>query len=563
MSTLDVLSDITAQLDNQQAAEQVQQTTVQEQTAQGQQNIQPQQATDNQQSVADNIYSQSLDGLQQSIDIIFSAVIIGGIDRTNIPLIKAKQEVFKQAYAKFKSIYSENIFTNEYAFLHSVLTTLKISVFTWPQLETIINNSADDILSSERIDLSTFAIYNGIASTDEEKLEAFKYIVKTKFDTLSNQAVTLDEFESACALYNSSYIEVETTVAINEMAIMMTSGLSKRVGIGRKRVWKGSADCREYFRRKNAILDSLTDDSTKVRSVVIDEKWLSAEYEDNKSDDAEILIDTGITEIDSVHGGLHRGNIFETMGPPKGGKTTFTAYLVARCLDAGLNVAVWPLEGTKEEWLAHIQANMLRKRGRKGLVKKAVLEHTIDNPVDEQLLASAKSDLAIGKSRGRLSFLEGLCYVEDLQDVLLDHYNTQNAFDVIVIDSPVLILSHTGKSKPDRIGEGYTTLKNFINNRLKRKALALVTAQLKQTVVDELRANPAQELSETAGGESSETIRTPDYIVCVVSTKEERRNGLCKFQDVAVRHTETFRPFYCRAELGSAYFYSDPGLNTI
>lgn len=513
--------------------------------------------------VESNVYAESLDGLQQSIDGIFAAVLIGGVDRTNVTLMQTKMDVLRQALAKFKSMYTENVFTNEYALFHSVLTSLKMPFFTWSQLETVINNSADDILSSDRIDLSNFATFNGITSTDEEKIEAFKYLVKAKFDTLSNQVVTIEEFDSSCQLYNSCYKETEMTNLINDMAIIMSTGLSRKVGIGRKRVWKGATDAQEYYRRKLAILNSLTDDIGKVKDYVIDENWLSAEYEDKTSDDKQVLIDTGITEIDSVHGGLHRGNIFETMGPPKGGKSTFTAYLVDRCLAAGLNVTVWPLEGTKEEWLAHLEACMLRKQGRKNIGKKAVLEGSFDNDIDKQLLAGAKSELAIGKGRGKLSFIEGICYVEDMEDTLLDHYKTKNAFDVIVMDSPVLVLSRTGKAKVDRIGEAYTTLKNFVNNRLVRKALALVTAQLKQSVVDELRQNPALELAETAGGESAETIRTPDYVICLVSTKEERRNNLAKFQDVAVRHTDTFKPFYARAEFGSAYFYSDAGLNNM
>lgn len=515
-------------------------------------------------NIETNIYAESLDGLQQSIDSIFSAVMIGGIDRTNFALIKEKQDVFKQAYPKFKSMYTENVFSDEYAFLHSALTTLKMEVFTWPQLEIIIDNSADDILASSKIDLSNFATFNGVASTNEEKIEAFKCLVRAKFEALSNTAVTIEEFNSACVLYNTCYKEIEMTNLINDMAIIMSAGLSKKVGIGRKRVWKGADDAQEYYRRKIAILNSLTSDIGKIKEYVVDEKWLSGELEEKHSDDKQVLIDTGIKEIDSIHGGLHRGNMLEAMGPPKSGKTTYISYMVERCLDAGLNVAIWPLEGTKEEWLALLEACMLRKRGRKNIGKKTVLESSFDNDIDKQLIAGVKSELAIGKGRGKLSFIEGICYVEDLEDTLLNHYKTKNAFDVIVMDSPVLVLSrNSNKSKPDRIGEAYTTLKNFVNNRLARKALALVTAQLKQTVVDELRQNPTKELAETAGGESAETIRTPDYVLCLVSTKEERRNNLVKFQDVAVRHTDSFKPFYARAEYGCAYFYSDDGLNNI
>lgn len=504
-----------------------------------------------------------LDGLAESVDNIFAAVIVGGIDRTNTELLRQKHEVFKQAQAKFKSMYTQNVFTNEYAFLHSVLTSMKIPVFTWGQLDIIINNSADDILTSERIDLSGFAMFNGVASTEEEKLEAFKFLVREKFEALSNKAVTLEEFESACKIYNACYKEDEMMKVINDMAIIMTSGLSKRVGRGRSRIWKGSNDAQEYYRRRKAEIDSIDDTTTKVQSVIIDEKWLSERLANKNSEDSEPLIDTGIFEIDSVHGPLHRGNMLEVLGPTKGGKTTLTTYLVDRCLDAGLNVAIWPLEGTPDEWNAAIEASMIRKQGRLNVNKKNLLEKTFATDEDYQLFVAAETNLAMGEGRGKLSYLTGICYVEDMLEELTKHYNNENAFDVIVIDSPLLALSRTPRAQHEVIGNCFTLLKNFITSKLPRKALALVTAQLKQEVIDDLRANPQMEIPETAGGGSAETIRTPDYVLGLVSTKEERQNNLAKLHDVAVRHTTTFKPFYLRAEFGCCYFQSDPGLNAM
>ena len=545
MDSIDVLSGLSAELNNGLQTENTTET--------------PELNTD----LGLSMYASAEDGLAQSIDNIFAALLIGGVDRTNVDLCREKAAVHKQAYPKFKSMYSKNIFKNEYAFFHSVLTTLKVPVFTWAQLDVIINNSADEILTSERIDLSNFATYNGVASTDEEKLEAFKYLVKSKFEELSNKFVTLDEYESACTIYNTCYNETEMVRIINDMAIIMASGLSKKVGTGRKRVWKGAADAQEYYWRSKAELDSIKEQE-HLTHTRIDERWLSNELEGASSEDKQILIDTGITEIDSIHGGLHRGNIFETMGPPKGGKTTFTQYMVYRCLEKKLNVAIWPLEGTQDEWLAALTAIKVRKSGRKNITKKMILEDDFSNPVDRQLVADAKAELAMSAELGRLSFVEGVCYVEDMIDDLNDHYKSVNAFDVIVIDSPVLVLSkYSNKSKPERIGEAYTILKNYINNKLARKALALVTCQLKQTVVDEIRKNPDAEIDVTAGGESAETIRTPDYVICLVSTKEERSNNLVKIHDVAVRHAESFKPFYARAEFGCCTFYSDPGLNAI
>ena len=119
------------------------------------------------------------------------------------------------------------------------------------------------------------------------------------------------------------------------------------------------------------------------------------------------------------------------------------------------------------------------------------------------------------------------------------------------------------KSKTDTAAEAYTTLKHYISYELPNKALALVTCQLKQAVIDELRSNPTAEIDVTAGGVTAETIRTPDFVVCLTSTKEERKQGQVRMNDVASRHSESFNSFYMGAELSCSYFYSDPALNNV
>ena len=99
-------------------------------------------------------------------------------------------------------------------------------------------------------------------------------------------------------------------------------------------------------------------------------------------------------------------------------------------------------------------------------------------------------------------------------------------------------------------------MKNFLANKLKRPALGLMPAQLKQEVVDYLRRNPDETIDVTAGGESAETVRTPDEVIGLFSSKEERDNNIMKIYSVASRHNGSFQDFQSRCYLECCFFLS-------
>ena len=118
------------------------------------------------------------------------------------------------------------------------------------------------------------------------------------------------------------------------------------------------------------------------------------------------------------------------LGPPKGGKTRFTNFLVSRALSLGYNVCVWSLEGTKEEWIAMQLAAIVKRDTGKSINSKDILQrrYVADKEIKE-CVAAARIKLATDKEFGRLSFIESTAYVEDFLDVIQSHYENENPFD--------------------------------------------------------------------------------------------------------------------------------------
>lgn len=511
-------------------------------------------------------------GIEQSLNTIFSAVLLGGIDKSkseNTTLLEKKQSVAKICYSRFTANFPFNIFYNSYAIFYEILVTLQVKVFTADQLRSIIDTNRDLILDSPYIDKNRYAkTENGNLASDDDIVNAVTSTIIDTLNELSAEVVTEDEFKSACITYITWYKNAFAEfTALNMTAIMSDVGFECKKPGKRVRKYHGLQDMVEYYNDNMRIIKSLSEDS-RINSFVLDEKWFDAEMQSENKIDQNSLFSIGIKEMDETIGELRRGNMLGVMGPPKGGKTRFTNYLVQRALSLGYNVCVWPLEGTSAEWEAMQTACFIAqtsyneaKAGKKDsilrLSSKDILQKKYNNSVEmRKQIAAAKKVMATSEKYGRLSFIEGTAYVEDFLDVLQSHYENENPFDVLVIDQLVNVMSKKGKGKVERISEAYMETKNFIANTLKRPALGIMPAQLKQDVVDFLRRNPDETIDVTSGGESAETVRTPDEVVGLFSSKEERDNNIMKIYSVASRHNGSFQDFQAKCYLECCFFTS-------
>lgn len=512
-------------------------------------------------------------GIENSLRNIFGAILVGGIDRkdpANAELITQKVTIAKACRPRFSADFPFNIFYNNYAIFYEILVTLQVNSFTVDQLESIVETNRDLILDSPYIDKKRYSMTDsGNIASDDDIIMAVTSSLADDLKELSMLYVTTEEFESACRIYTDWYKNAFAEfTALNMSSIMSDVGFDCKKPGKRVRHYQGLEDMQEYYNENMHIIKALADES-RVRSFVLDDKWLCNELQNENKQDNNSLFTIGIKEMDATIGELRRGNMLGVMGPPKGGKTRFTNYLVQRALSLGYNVCVWPLEGTAEEWeamqiacfLAQTSYAEMKSKGKSGgmlrISSKDILQRRYGNSSEiRKYVAGAKAVMATSEQYGRLSFIEGTAYVEDFLDVIEAHYETENQFDVLVIDQLVNVMSKKGKGKVERISEAYMETKNFIANRLKRPALGIMPAQLKQDVVDFLRRNPDETIDVTAGGESAETVRTPDEVVGLFSSKEERDNNIMKIYSVASRHNGSFQDFQARCYLECCYFLS-------
>jgi len=497
-------------------------------------------------------------GIQESLNKIFAGVLVGGIRKDN-PILKEKISLSNVLYARFVANFNSNIFQDSYAIFYDILVNLKARVFSINQLEDIISNNRDLVLNSPYVDLSKFsAVQDGRQSTDDEKIEAITRDLEDLLIELSNEFVTEEEFNSSCVIFTDWFKnQYMFQTSQNMTRIMSEQGYEDKRPGGRTRLYRGIEDAQKYYNERMKVIRELSDEN-RIKATIINVDWLEKENENENKPDEEALITFGIPSVDKMIGSLRRGNMFEVIGPPKGGKTRMLNYLVQRALAQGLNVAIWPLEGTKEEWMANQEAAYIKRVSGIAFDSRDILEKRYLNDATKKLhVTAAKIALATDEKMGRMSFIEGICYYEDMIDVLKAHYDNENPYDVLVMDSPINVLSKNGKGKVERISEAYMMLKAYVANGMRRPALLLASAQLKQAVVDALRKNPGDTMEITSGGESAETIRTPDIVVGLFSTKEEQAANIAHLYNVASRHSAAFDDMTIRTELQCCYFYEE------
>lgn len=502
-------------------------------------------------------------GIVESVDKIFAGVLIGAL-RKDTP---NPEEIIKATKAnrnRFIANFPSNIFQNEYSIFYSILIDMNAKNFSVDQLNSILDNNRDLILDSPYVDTTKFSqTQNGTKATDDEVVEAIKRDMVEMYIALSNRYVSEDEFDSSCAIFIDWFKKNFMLQVAQSMSLIMSdAGCVIKKPNKRTRHYIGFDDCREYYNESIKLLNELSK-KDKLRTLVLDSEWLDKDSQDEKIEDTNALMTVGLAEIDEAIGDFRRGNMIGILGPPKGGKTRFTNYLVSRALSLGLNVCVWTLEGTKEEWIAMQLASLIKREDNIAFNSKDILQRKYTEKAhDKEMVTSAKMKLSMGEKYGRLSFIESTAYVEDFLSIMESHYDNENAFDVIVIDQLIDILSRKGLGKVERISQAYQELKAFISTGMRRSALAIIPAQLKQDTVDFLRKNPDETIDVTAGGESAETIRTPDDVIGLFSSKQERAANVMHFYSVASRHSGTFPDFQARADLKCCYFWSDPTLNT-
>jgi hypothetical protein len=459
---------------------------------------------------------------------------------------------------KFSAQFADNVFQDEYAVFYELIARRRLTTGPWSEMLPVVDENREIILNAQQVNL---AQYDSGNDTDSDSYDAFVAVMNTVYDQICALEFPGSEgFDSAV----HAFVEVHEKKYMRHCLAVM-GGILNAVDPyvdwrgGRRREYIGYKGACEFIAVEKGKIDALRT-AMRVRQFAVDENWLEEQTDKKRQEEREKrmkpLCDLDIPEIDDVWAGLRRTRFIGIIGPPKGGKTTFAAFMVHRLLKAGMRVAVWAMEGSAQEsWLDKLIAARCYEDFGCQVTARDVSDGNFSRTSNERS-AIMISQATIAKEN-RLSFIEETGYEEDFIDVIDSHYRAYNKFDAIVIDSLLNLQTRTGRRKVDYLSSAYILLKDYVEHKLDPPPVCIATAQFKQEAIKEAHNTVDVSFDETSGGETAETMRTPDEVIGIFGTPQQKAFNRTTLHHIASRHSALFPKTLVRVNFGSALFESD------
>lgn len=412
--------------------------------------------------------------------------------------------------------------------------------------ENVILDSADSININEFADL------------DENPVVGYTSAVLKQFVRLSGEPVlNTEDFNLTIEKYKLVFKSLELGRIYSQGRAILFDGMK----LGRSSL-QGYDDSVSYVKKNIAEVEGMLDKSTGAGFVDANEIGLK----DDENIKPEKIGDFGkIKELNKYWGGIYTGNFYSVLAPTKGGKSKICARFVHNVLvENGNNCVVWAHEGGYNAWLAQLRAihfDYLYNRNQtditkkmRGVTQKTILDKSIADDTIREYEQGSRVDLFTNPSYGKLTMIDRPFVVETFIDEVTTALQINNA-KMLVIDYLQLIGTNTGMKKNERIGDAYQKLLALCK---KMNVAVFSPAQFTQEFMKEMASSKDGQSHEvrTAGGESSEIIRTPDYNLALYASPEDLIHHKMTLMSVPSRMSSPFPPIDIYIDLGVCEFCS-------
>lgn len=460
----------------------------------------------------------------------------------------------QQIFGEFKP----KVFRDEYYIIYKVLYNFR---------DKLITPDADFLkmylLRNEHVilDAKSFIDLNAYSDLDENIVVAYVMAVLKQYTRLLTlPTCSADDFNLLIEKYKLEIQCLKMGESLSQAKNILYDGLDKG-----KKHYQGYDDAVVYIKSEIADIESLID--TTVGKGFIDAS--EAGMTDDEDVMPEKIGDFGfIKELNNHLGGIYTPNFYSILAPTKGGKSKFTARLIHNIVvEYGNNAVVWAHEGGYHAWLCQLRAihyDWFYNRHtddatqfKTGVSQDTILKNDWNSEEQRNLEMGSRLDLFQNPSYGNIQMIDRPFKVETFIDEIETAVKSNNA-KVVLIDYLQLIGWETnGMSKPQAIGQAYQKLLAYAK---KRNIAVISPAQFTQEFMNELARSKdgASHEVRTAGGESSEIVRTPDVNIALYASIDDLINNHMKILSVPSRMASPFPAFDIHCDLGVCMFASLP-----
>ena len=494
--------------------------------------------------MADDVFKTPEERLEELSDILITSIL-------------KNDELSKQNRKYLFGQFTPNVFRNENYIIYLTFYSFKdrgivpdedfLRMYLTRNTK-IINDSKQFINITEFKDL------------DENPNIAYISAVLKKYTRLLGlEGVVDDDFKLTVEKYKQEFSAYEMNLAYSQSKLILYDGVT----IGRK-LWQGYADSVAYVKKRIADIEAILNKTTGAGFI---DSSVEAISETDEAESKPVLIGDFdlIKELNEQLGGIYTSVFYNIIAPTKGGKSKFTtrmAYTIA--VIYGNNISVWAHEGGYRAWWAQLRAihfehmyirNKSESERVAPLSQKQILEGNYPSEQIRLMERESMLDLFTNPAYGSINMIDR----PFLAETLIEEVDTSvqlNQSKFVLIDYLQLIGSNVqGRSKSEYIGKAYQDLLAYAK---KRNVAVCSPSQFKQDFMNEMAKSKDGQQHEvrTAGGESSEIIRTPDINIALYATTEDLIRKEMTIMSVPSRLCEPFPDARIYADLCSCVFSS-------
>lgn len=389
-----------------------------------------------------------------------------------------------------------------------------------------------------------------------DKALAYSALVLKHFNSLLKYDThSLEDFKREIETLKTLWADVEIQQAYNDAKVVLVDG--KEVG---RRTYQGFEDSVAMVKNASARIQSILDKSTGAGFI----SSRTTSLHDTGVVKPEKIGDFGlINELNEKLDGYYTSYFYSVMAPTKGGKSKWCSRACHNIsVEHGNNVTVWAHEGGYQAWMAQMIAihyEYLYGRKNEGkyyrLSQREVLNDKYPSDEVKILARDAELDLQNNKQYGEIYYIDRPFKVETLIEEIETAVQLNHSKAVIIDYLQLIGWDTKGLSKPQAIGKAYQELLAFGR---KHNVLIMSPAQMTQDFMNEMAKAKDGKVSDirTAGGESSEVVRTPDINIALYSDDEDRSHHEMRILSMPSRFAESFAPIRIKADLASCLFSS-------
>lgn len=410
------------------------------------------------------------------------------------------------------------------------------------------------------IKIESFKPYAG------DRDEGFIQAVSDRYQYLIDKyrGTTEEQFNAALQTYKNEYVKQETNNILKEAITINTDG----VGNGR-RILQGAEDAFAYVREHLTNIEAVAQEGKGAQFLTLRE--LADKMMSNGGSSVEKVCSWGIPTLDKTTNGIRTGNLITYLAPPKSGKTKFGTRMCHNALLEGKNVTVWAVEGGSESFLAQLRSihfdylyNTSLDLGAemRGVTQDVILQNDWEildqaagQPISDkyrQLEGNSFRDLVTNEEYGSLHFIEGDFELDTFIDLLNTSIDSNNSQLVFIDYMQLLSAGRSGLSKWEVLSEAYPRLLRLASGK---NVAILAPAQFSQEAIKGLMKTGSDGSDlRTAGGNSSEIIRSSDLLFALWATTDELKNNDMRILSMPSRRFKPFGTVTMKTDLGVCRF---------